>query len=144
MGREFVSVPVPVDRVDEVYELLARKADASRAPQPIEGTDDSVISRAYRQTSDVMRRFLDTLAARPGELVSAGELQRALDLSDEKFRGHLGGFSRLWMGPLQQGKSWFFDAWGSGEGGTMEYRATADVAEALRRAKADYESSKKR
>lgn len=89
---------------------------------------------------------LDVLAEHPGALIGAGDLQRALVLTDEQLRGHLGGFNRLWTGPLQQpvGSRYFFYASGSGEGGTMEYRATAEVAEEIRRAKDEYARSRKR
>lgn len=142
MSREFVNIPVPVERVDDVYELLARKPSPA-ATEPDEKDEDARIVEAYRRTTDTTRQFLDILADHPGELIGAGEMERQLGRTSSQFRGHLGAFARLWSRTLKGGEHWFFNAWGSGEGGTMEYRATVEVAEKIRRAQAEY-SSKKR
>ncbi len=145
MAREFVSITVPVDRVDEVYSLLARSPAKAGRPEVAED-DDSVVSRAYRQTSDTMRRFLDVLARKPGQFVTGGEMERSLGLTQAQFRGHLGGFTRLWYGPLKQpeGSTWFFEASPRGQGGTYEYRATDEVAAQIQSAKEEYEKRERR
>lgn len=147
MVRQFIEIPVPVDRVDEVYQLLARTpkhyADAGR---PAAALDGSVVVRAYRHTSNTMRQFMDLLGENPGVFITGPDMERRLGLTSAQFRGHLGGFTRLLYGPLNQpvGSSWFFDAEPRGQGGTVEYRATDHVAAEIRRAKEDYERSKRR
>jgi hypothetical protein len=135
MSREFVNIPVPVDRVDEVYALLARQPRAAGALEP--ARVPALVAQAYRQTSDVMRRFLDALADKPGQRIGAADMQQLLGIPDAPFRGHMAGFKRLWTGPLHQSDTtpFFFYASGSGTGGTMEYAVTPEVAAEIRRAK---------
>lgn len=152
-SREFVSITVPVERVDEVYDLLARRVTAGPARSVTTGppatdtaaNDESLIVRAYRLTSDTMRQVLDLLSENPGRFITGLEIENQLGIKPPQFRGHLGGFTRLWYGPLGQPDKtpWFFEAEQT-PGGTYQYRASQEVAAEIRRAKEEYVKSKER
>jgi hypothetical protein len=77
---DFVMVPVPARRVQEVYELLAKPATPSaadrRGPWPPE-----TLKRCYSESSDHFQKFLDTLADNAETPVAAADLAKATGLT---------------------------------------------------------------
>ena len=71
--EDFVMVPVPASRVQEVYELLAKPA----AQDVLKPWPPDTLKRCYRESSPAMKTFLDTLADNAAQPVSAGDLCRA-------------------------------------------------------------------
>lgn len=118
ISTEYVSLPVPIDRVAEVYALLGRSPDAPPGPKaeppagpqadavwtPVVDDDDddvfpwttSSLRRMYSESSGNMQKALDYLSERGGEDVSTNELARALGLlkGAASVAGMLGAFSR--------------------------------------------------
>jgi hypothetical protein len=143
MSAEFVMMPVPVDRVQEVYELLARPSAAIGA-----GTADGVsvmplpwsdefLRRAYKESSAAMKAVLDTLASRPGETVSVVDLAAATGLDRGKVPGVLGAFGRRWNHRYEQGEANLpFKSYRSVAAGMTVYEMDEVVAAALTRVRA--------
>jgi hypothetical protein len=85
-----VMVPVPANRLQEVYELLAKPsggtAAGGRKPWPPE-----TLTRCYRESSSPMQAFLDALADNGGRLMSGGDLGRAIGYTERnQMAGMLG------------------------------------------------------
>src|ERR1035437_10934574 len=97
MSPEYVSLPVPVDRGQDVYELLARPGGAG-AVDGVSATSlpwsEELLQRAYDESSKAMRAVLETLASRPGERIPVTELTEAAGLERGQFPGVLGAFGR--------------------------------------------------
>lgn len=81
---DFINVPVPADRVQEVYALLASPPAApTPAAPPVDeagGWDAALLTRMYEESADPMRRLLKFVAAAGGAEVSTNEIAEALDL----------------------------------------------------------------
>jgi hypothetical protein len=83
--EQFVSVPVPAHRVQEVYALLAQTpAGAKHEPTPASGPEngwtEQLVRRMFKESGDPMQRMLRMLAEADGEEVSTNEIAAALDL----------------------------------------------------------------
>lgn len=103
---EFVSVPVPVDRVQEVYELLARPKVAVNnphwtAPQssddenPYADTSewpDKLLDRLVEESSPVMRGILGVMADRSPEWVTTADIAKETELQPRQVVAALGPF----------------------------------------------------
>ncbi len=82
--EQFVNLPVPANRVQEVYALLAKPA--APAPRADVGKDNDVgwtaalLKRMYLESAEQMRQMLKILAKAEGEEVSTNEIASALDL----------------------------------------------------------------
>ena len=88
----YVSIPVPEERVQEIYELLARLPVAQ-----LPTTDDSEFSadeiqRMWNESGEPMKKFLAKLADHPGKEFTAIEMCKVLGLRTEQFRGVMGAF----------------------------------------------------
>lgn len=140
---EFVMVPIPTDRVMEVYAFLAGEAAGAGAeaplalptitPAPGPATDPAVISRAYRESPDRMKAFLNYLGDRPGQAVSSREIGEAIGYNWNQVAGMLGAFGRRWEHRYKAAGSWFFEAkWNFGEK-HMDYRMPEDAAAVMKR-----------
>jgi hypothetical protein len=117
---EFVMVPVPSDRVMEVYAVLGRdhqspvqsepKPDAIGPPSIRErATDPAIIKRAYLESSEKMMAFTEYLAERPGEWVSTEQVGNAIGYTWNQVAGMLGAFGRRWEHRYKEAGNWFFD-----------------------------------
>jgi hypothetical protein len=142
MSREYISIPVPVDRVHEVYELLARPRGETpqlSSPPPSNGgagLDPALIERAYRESSDKMRQVFNHLAANAGTDVVTQELGDAVGYTAQQMAGTLGAFGRRWKNRYHGGKAakWPFSArWDYGTGNAV-YQMDPEVAEVIKRA----------
>jgi hypothetical protein len=98
--QEFVSVPVPVERVQEVYELLARQP--ARPPVVQAASDDgypggwspALIERMFVESSSAMRGILCAIAAKSPGWVSTHEIALASRLTDRQVVASLGPFEK--------------------------------------------------
>jgi hypothetical protein len=139
MSSEYVSMPVPVDRVQEVYELLARPggAGAVGGASPLPWSDD-LLRRAYDESSPAMQVVLDTLADRPGQTVSAAELADAIGVARGRLPGVLGAFGRRWAHRYGQGPANLpFKSYRSTDAAMTVYEMDEAVAAALTRVRSD-------
>lgn len=97
---DFVSVPVPVERVQEVYELLARQA--ARLPAGPEVTSDghptgwsqALIDRMFIESSGAMRRILSAIAKKSPGWVTTDEIAEMCDLTARQVVASLGPFEK--------------------------------------------------
>lgn len=140
MGQEFISIPVPRDRVQEVYELLARpKSPSDGEPAgpvasvlPI-AADSATVERAYRESPPAMRLVFEYLASKPGVKIPMTELASNIARHPHQVAGVLGAFGRRWKGRYHGGKNtpWPFEARWSFEQNLMIYSMPADVAKII-------------
>ena len=117
---EFVMVPVPLDRVLEVYAVLGRDHQRQVQSEPMpeavgppstreRATDPAIIKRAYLESSEKMKAFLDYLAARPEQWTSTEEVGNAIGYGWNQVAGMLGAFGRRWEHRYKEAGNWFFD-----------------------------------
>lgn len=121
--EEFVLVPVPKDRVMEVYRLLGA------APPEEEMADSAVIKKAYMESSAPMKAFLDLLAAHPDEWLTIEEIREELGMKTHQLPGVLSTFPRRWRGRYRQSSPLPFDV--EGKGSQRRYRMGQEVAELI-------------
>jgi hypothetical protein len=90
---EYVYVPVPADRVEDVNRFLLGLADTKGA---VDSDLDRLVNRVYRESDEQFRRLLALLARSPGDPLStelvAEELQ--LERGPASLAGMLGAFGR--------------------------------------------------
>ena len=101
---EVVHVPVPVDRLQEVYELLARRSAASAAGGVSEvgypsGWSQALIDRMFIESSRAMRSILGALARRSPSWVTTNEIAEASGLTARQVVASFGseGTNRRWL-----------------------------------------------
>jgi len=103
---EFINVPVPVQHVTAVYELIARLAagggpdrtevsvspEKGKAPTLSEG----LVSRMYGESEPAHRRFLEYLAEHPDQWLDSQSVADGLGLEHgrKSLAGSLGAFGR--------------------------------------------------
>ena len=135
-------VPVPEDRLQEVYAVLGRpkgEGGAAGAPpsSPPGGDggssiDEELIVRAYRESPPRMVKFLDYLATHPDEIVSSGTLAQDLGITWNQLAGVLGAFGRRWKNRYQQKGSWFFESHWNFDENHQDYKMPAAVADIIK------------
>jgi hypothetical protein len=88
---EFVYVPVPPDRVKDVYRLLS-----SDAQDELAFVDPALIRRMYRESDEAFRKLLGFLSRHPDEPIDTKRLAKALKLErgTASLAGMLGAFGR--------------------------------------------------
>lgn len=130
---EFVSVPVPVERVQEVYELLARQpARVSRGRSATEdgyaeGWSQALIDRMFVESSDAMRRILNAIAQKSPGWVTTGEIAEASGLTSRQVVAALGPFEKRVRG--RYGMShWPFESREFVDAGILKYSMTPETA----------------
>jgi hypothetical protein len=134
--QEFISIPIPIDRVQEVYELLGRPRGAT-AVQPSQqqtaaqpGIDPELIARAYNESPDSMKRAFKHLAANAGRDVPMNDLAAAVGYRPKEMGGALGAFGRRWANRYGGPKP-FSDRWGY-DIKQQIYSMTAKMAEVIK------------
>lgn len=138
MATEFIMVPVPRERVQDVYRLLASEPTqsvvaAAAVTRDDEGVpwSDREITRAYRESPEKMKRFLDYLVSVAGKPATAGETALAVGYTRPQQAGMLGAFGHRVKG--RYGRStWFFDASWSDRQGAWTYTMGQAAAKVLR------------
>ena len=140
MSQEFLTIPVPIDRVQEVYELLGRPKGAttsapSSPPSPIaEATDAAVVARAYRESPPAMKKIFDHLAENAEHVVMGNDLAAAIGYHPHQMAGALGAFGRRWKNRYHGGENtkWPFASWWDFDVNTMAYKMSAETAEVIK------------
>lgn len=137
MSQEFVSIPVPRDRVQEVYELLARTARTDASQMAVEPPGDSreaaereaLVIRIYRESPDTMKSMFKVLAARAGHSVPMEEVAAGVGRTAKQMSGALGAFGRRFKNRYsKEAVHWPFEAWWDFEKNAMVYRMSVKVA----------------
>ena len=90
---ERVYVPVPADRVDDVFRFLLGLADEEGA---VDSDLERRVNRVYRESDEQFRRLLRFLAEHPGEPLSTERTAEAIELErgTASLAGMLGAFGR--------------------------------------------------
>jgi hypothetical protein len=130
---EYVSVPVPVERVQEVYELLARQP--SRPPVGsvttedgyAEGWNQALLDRMFLESSAAMRRILYAIAERSPAWVTTDEIAEASELTARQVVASFGPFGkrirgRYWM------SHWPFETREFVDAGVSKYRMSPETS----------------
>jgi hypothetical protein len=90
---DHVYVPVPADRVDDVFRFLLGLADTEGA---IDSDLDRLVNRIYRESEEKFRSLLELLAEHPGTPLSTEFVASELELyrGAASLAGMLGAFGR--------------------------------------------------
>jgi hypothetical protein len=97
---EFVSVQVPVERVQEVYELLGRQPARPSVIHYVTeeghpaGWSQVLIDRMFIESSEAMRRILVAIAQRSPGFITTAEIGTASDLTVRQVVASLGPFEK--------------------------------------------------
>jgi hypothetical protein len=155
MSEQFVSVPVPIDRVTEVYRLLASPSSPNGIPAPDATTTTppaedwswlaehtyekvewpiKVIHRAVTESNAGQRAFLKYLAEHSSQWLTTALIAAGLGLERKDIAGGLSGLTRRAKSRYGVAK-WFFSAqWdGTQYSYRMDEREAAAVLEILAR-----------
>lgn len=131
---EFVNVPVPVDRVQEVYELLARPCAGRTVIGPQvtengypEGWSQAMIERMFIESSSAMRRILCSIAERSPSWVTTAEIGAASELSSRQVIASLGPFEKRVRGRYGMNR-WPFEAREFVDAGIFKYSMSEGTA----------------
>lgn len=133
---EFVSVPVPVHRVQEVYELLAReplRTQAERQPagdDPLEVWTQPLIDRMFIESSSAMRRILLAIAEASPGWVTTRDIAASSGLTARQVVASLGPFEKRIRGRYAM-NSWPFEARQFVDAGMFKYSMSPETAERL-------------
>ena len=133
---EFVNVPVPVERVQEVYKLLAsHPAGPATGPQVTdngypEGWSQSMIERMFIESSTAMRRILCSIAGRSPGWVTIGDIGEATDLSPRQVIASLGPFEKRLRGRYGMNR-WPFETREFVDAGARKYSMSEGTAEGI-------------
>jgi len=133
---EFVSVPVPIDRVHEVYRLLASQPSRKTIGPHVtengypEGWSQSMIERMFVESSSPMRRILHSIAERSPNWTTTVEIAEASDLTARQVVASLGPFEKRVRG--RYGMScWPFEAREFVDVGMFKYCMSRGTAEGI-------------
>lgn len=90
---DHVYVPVPADRVDDVFRFLLGLADDHGS---VDSDLERMVNRVYRESDAQFRRLLLFLAEHPGAALSTGAVAVGIDLPSgtASLAGMLGAFGR--------------------------------------------------
>lgn len=117
-NEQFINVPVPASRVQEVYALLGQPPAGEAAiglphaaeqdDSPIKPWDDESIRRMFRESPDSMKDMLLLLAKHGGEELSTNEIAAELGLSKgaQSVAGMAGALGRRVSNRYQRGLPW--------------------------------------
>ena len=133
---EFVSVPVPVDRVQEVYRLLASQPKRTAiGPQVTdnghpEGWNKAMIERMFVESSSAMRRILHALAERSPKWTTTGQIAEASGMTPRQVVASLGPFEKRVRGRYGM-RRWPFEAREFVDAGVFKYSMSTGTAEGI-------------
>ena len=126
----YIMVPVPEERVTDVYALLAQAPESDSTPvDEMLSADwsEAEIKRCYEESSDTMKRVLRLLAEKPGKRIPSDELYTEIDHSAHQFAGVMGAFGRRVKNRYSK-SDWFFDYQWDSDAGNVVYTMTHKVA----------------
>ena len=132
MVTEVVHVPVPVDRLQEVYELLAKRPADSSVVQVTEegypfGWSKALVDRMYVESSSSMRAVLRALANGAPGWITTNEIASAAGTTPRQVAAALGPFGKRVRG--RYGKNeWPFASREFVDEGIMKYSMSPAVA----------------
>ena len=130
---EFVSVQVPVERVQEVYGLLGRKPPRPSVVHSVSedgypwGWSPALIDRMFVESSAAMRRILLTIAGRAPGFVSTAEIAAACALTVRQVVASLGPFEKRVRGRYGMAL-WPFEAREFVDAGIIKYSMSPETA----------------
>lgn len=130
---EYVSVPVPVERVQEVYELLSRQAtrlpDVNDLGHP-DGWSPDLIDRMFIESSGAMRRILCAIAEDAPGWLATEDVARAAGMTARQAVASLGPFAKRVRGRYGMGR-WPFEAREFVDAGVFKYSMSTETAERI-------------
>ncbi|TDB39030.1 MAG: hypothetical protein D9V44_05020 [Actinobacteria bacterium] len=133
---EFVSVPVPVDRVQEVYELLSRETIRSSSERQSASLDrantwsEPLIDRMYVESSSAMRRILHAIAEASPGWVTTTDIATASGLTPRQVVASLGPFEKRVRGRYAM-NGWPFEARQFVDAGIFKYSMSPETADRI-------------
>ncbi|MHB1342170.1 MAG: hypothetical protein ACYC77_04305 [Coriobacteriia bacterium] len=128
----FVNVPVPLDRVQEVYALLARQpAKRLSGDWAADGGTESwgpvLLERMFLESSSAMRRILLSIAHASPRWVTTGEIAGATGLTARQVVASLGPFGKRVRGRYGMNR-WPFEAREFVDAGAFKYSMPSETA----------------
>jgi hypothetical protein len=142
-----VNVPVPVDRLQEVYEVLARRpaehplARATDEGYP-QGWNRALLERMFIESSSAMRRILCCVAHKSPRWVTTGEIAEASGLTARQVVASLGPFEKRCRGRYGMSER-PFAARNFVDEGILRYSMSASVASTILELAAQVEADEK-
>lgn len=133
---EFVSVPVPIDRVQEVYELLSRVPFRPMAERqaagdgPSEVWTQSLLDRMFIESSSAMRRILLAIAEASPGWVTTKDIAITSGLTARQVVASLGPFEKRLRGRYAM-RSWPFEARQFVDAGIFKYSMSPETADRI-------------
>lgn len=130
---ELVNVPVPVERLQEVYALLARRPAASSTSHQVTedgypaGWSQALMDRMFVESSTAMRRILTAIAHRAPGWVTTGDIADASGLTTRQVIASLGPFEKRVSGRYGMAH-WPFAAREFADAGVSKYSMSPEVA----------------
>ncbi len=130
---DLVNVPVPVERLQEVYALLARDpAMPSTGHRVLEegypaGWSRALMDRTFVESSSAMRRILTAIARRSPSWVTTGEIADTCELTTRQVIASLGPFGKRVRGRYAM-SLWPFTAREFVDAGILKYSMSPEVA----------------
>lgn len=145
---DLVRVPVPVERLQEVYAVLARDpAKPSISHQVLEegypaGWSKALMDRMFIESSGAMRRILTAIAQRSPSWVTTSEIADATGRTSRQVIASLGPFEKRVSG--RYGMShWPFAAREFVDEGILKYSMSPEVATQVLELEAQVEEHQK-
>jgi hypothetical protein len=132
----FVMIPVPIDRVQEVYRLLAGQPSALAAgPQPTEngypdGWSQAMVERMFIESSNAMRSILLAIAEGSPKWVTTGEIGEASGLTARQVIASLGPFGKRIRGRYGM-RQWPFETREFVDAGVIKYSMSQGTAKGI-------------
>ena len=130
---DLVHVPVPVERLQEVYAVLAREpARPTGGRQVLDegypaGWSKALIDRMFVESSSAMRRILSAIAQRSPNWVTTGEIAEASEMTGRQVVASLGPFEKRVRGRYGMSQ-WPFAAREFVDAGILKYSMSPEVA----------------
>ena len=133
---DLVHVPVPVERLQEVYAVLARDpARPSVSQQVLEegypaGWSKALMDRMFVESSSAMRRILSEIAQRSPGWVTTDEIADASGMTARKVIASLGPFDKRVRGRYGMSQ-WPFAARQFVDEGIVKYSMSPETADRI-------------
>ena len=134
--HEFVSVPVPVHRVQEVYELLSREPLRPLTERQAAGDGRSevwtqpLIDRMFIESSSAMRRILLAIAETSPGWATTKDIATSSGLTARQVVASLGPFEKRIRGRYAM-NSWPFEARQFVDAGMFKYSMSPETADRI-------------
>jgi hypothetical protein len=131
---EFVNIPVPADRVLEVYELLAREPVESASTLYESGGlhhagwTDMLIERMFVESSTAVRRILTAIAHRSPGWMGTDEIAQSSGLSVRQVAASLGPLKKRVRGRYGMSQ-WPFASREFVDAGILKYSMSPRIAD---------------